>query len=128
MKSPWYRPLVLVALAASMASTACGEEDVTPGRDATSGGSSSSTSSSGAGGHDARTLGLNDVTVLVPLPQAPATVLLRAADKGDDGTALVPLDLYHRLNDAPLPGVPSSPPIVGEIYDDLQVFAIRFDL
>ena len=74
------------------------------------------------------TLGLNDVTMLVPMPQTATTVLLRAADSGDDGTALLPRALYDRLNDAEIPNEPVFGSIVGDIYADLQVAAVRFDL
>jgi hypothetical protein len=71
-----------------------------------------------------QTLGLNDVAMLVPLPQNNSVVLLRAADAGDDGTVLVPRSLYDTLNTIPDRG----PTLVEDVYPDLQVLAVRFDL
>jgi hypothetical protein len=71
------------------------------------------------------TLGLNDVTMLLPLPAALATpVLMRAADLGDDGTALVPHDLFDRLTDA----TSAMPILAPGDYDSLQIVSLRFDL
>lgn len=73
-------------------------------------------------------LGLNDVSILVPPPPSGSEPLLRGADSMDDGTPLVPRDLFERLARAPIPESGSMPPIPVEVYDDLQVTAVRFDL
>jgi hypothetical protein len=73
---------------------------------------------------ETRTLGLNDVTVLVPLPASDTTVLLRATDLADDGTPLVPRPLYDMLNVIPNRG----PTLIDDAYPRLQVFAARLDL
>jgi len=70
-------------------------------------------------------LGMNDVTVLVPLPSVlSAPVLLRGSDASDDGKVLVPRPLFDRLVE-----VPSSMPIVpADAYDRLHLVAVRIDL
>jgi len=83
----------------------------------------------GGGGTHVQTLGLNDVTMVVPMPSTPSIVLMRASDKGADGTELVPRALFDRLNNAPVPNEPLIGPVIDEvIYAELQVVAIRFDL
>jgi len=72
-------------------------------------------------------LGLNDVTILVPLPGALATpVLLLASDRADDGSALVPRTLVDQLV---LDGSSGKPlPTLDTAYDRLHVVAVRFAL
>lgn len=84
-----------------------------------------SEAASGDGGASLGPLGMNDVTVLVPLPRSVSTpVLLRAADPAADGTPFLPRALFDRLVEAP-----STMPIVpGEEYDKLQLVAVRIDL
>src|SRR5437867_4150599 len=76
-----------------------------------------------------RTLGLNDVSMLVPLPGSTlAPVLLRAGDASDAGAPIVPRALWQRLVVAP-PGWPVSGDEVDEAnYDRLEIVAVRFDL
>lgn len=65
-----------------------------------------------------RTLGMNDVTMLLPLPAGGAPPTLLRVD--GPGAALVPRALYERLALAP-----------GDVvsrYEDLHVVAVRFDL
>jgi len=72
-------------------------------------------------------LGMNDVTILVPLPASGDTPrLLWAADLGDDGAALVPRSLFDRLVVAVDGG--GSPVLNAATYDRLHLVAVRFDL
>ena len=72
-------------------------------------------------------LGMNDVTILVPLPQAGAPpVLLGGTDVAQDGTALVPRALFDRLVKDAATGMPL--PTLDSAYERLQVVAVRFDL
>lgn len=70
-------------------------------------------------------LGLNDVTVLIPLADPGTPALLMASDKGSDGNELVSRATYDRLNNVPKRG-----PVVflDDLYPLLQVVAVRFDL
>jgi hypothetical protein len=77
----------------------------------------------GQGGRDPRTLGLNDVSILVPLPSDSAPVLFRAADLSGDGSAFLPIERY-----APTIAIPGRPGELGDFYDDLHIVAVRFDL
>jgi hypothetical protein len=78
-----------------------------------------------AGDPKVRTLGLNDVTMLVPLPSDPSGVtLLRASDKGSDGTELVTKAMYDGLNNVPMRGLT----LLEDVYPLLQIVAVRFDL
>jgi hypothetical protein len=62
-------------------------------------------------------LGMNDVTMLLPLPSNPATAtLLKMSDGGD----LVPRTLFKRLV--------TDPNDVANVYEEFHVVAIRFDL
>lgn len=71
-------------------------------------------------------LGMNDVTILAPLPQSVTTpVLFGGSDLADDETALVPSALFDRLVKGPESG---TPPLQPETYDRLQLVAVRFDL
>ena len=84
------------------------------------------TGGTGTGGSVAPTLGMNDVTILLPLPLSSAEpVLLRAFDSADDGEALVPYELVDRLGDDPLG---SDSLIFPDTYDRLHLVAVRFDL
>lgn len=71
-------------------------------------------------------LGMNDVTILAPLPRTLDTpVLLRGTDLADDGTAFVPRALFDRLVSEPSGG---SPPLQVDSHTRLQLVAVRFDL
>jgi hypothetical protein len=70
-------------------------------------------------------LGMNDVTILAPLPSpARNPVLLRGGDLADDQNALIPRDLFDRLAEPML----SFPVMTAEDYDRMQLVAVRFDL
>ena len=77
-------------------------------------------------------LGMNDVTILLPLPSTPTTtVVLRGSDLADDGKVLLPRALFDRLAEdtMPVPGAPAPPPILGnDAYDRVHLVAVRFDL
>ena len=120
----WSWWLAIALGATSALALGCSSQDDPGGHAAAAAG----TGGGGGSGPATKTLGLNDVTMLVPMPEALTTVLHRAVDPGDDGTELVPRALYDRLNDGPIPGEPVFGPIVGDIYEALQIFAIRFDL
>jgi len=91
-----------------------------------SGGKGADGGASGAGG-SAQPLGMNDVTILVPLPQAGAEpVLFTGADLAADGSALVSHSLFDRVvtdvaTGKPMPGLDTT-------YGKLQLVAVRFDL
>jgi hypothetical protein len=71
-------------------------------------------------------LGMNDVTILAPLPPSGATVvLLRGTDLADDGTAFVPSALFERVT---RPVEISSPILRPEALGRLHLIAVRFDL
>ncbi len=66
-------------------------------------------------------LGMNDITILVPLPAGGDTpTLLRMAGDGTGGADLVPADLFARLV--------TTPGDVGQAFGTFHVVAIRFDL
>jgi hypothetical protein len=70
-------------------------------------------------------LDMNDVTILVPLPAANGPpVLWRANDLADDGTAFVPRALYDHLTES----TSALPILTPDIYERLQIVAVRFDL
>jgi hypothetical protein len=78
-------------------------------------------------------LGMNDVTILVPLPPSMAApVLLRGGDTADDGTVFVPRALYDGLVTDPVSGEPVrtlvQPYELSKKYDRLHLVAVRFDL
>jgi hypothetical protein len=81
-------------------------------------------------------LGMNDVTILTPLPASmTAPVLLRGSDVGQDGAPLVPKDLYDRLGGFACIGSAGSSACFGEPvlletldYEQLHLVAVRFDL
>ncbi len=73
-------------------------------------------------------LGPNDVTILVPVPEAAGSALLSGTDLMDDGTPLVPRALFDRLVNEPAPGSTQNPIVLAETYDRLSVVAVRFDL
>ncbi|HVK77667.1 MAG TPA: hypothetical protein VM734_30390 [Kofleriaceae bacterium] len=75
------------------------------------------------GGAPARALGMNDVTVLVPLPVDPAVPVVARID-GDGGDGLVSPELAARLLGTDL-GPKNGLPVA---HDDFHVVAIRFDL
>lgn len=93
---------------------------------ASSGGSSTSGSSSSGGSlGPLPALGMNDVTILVPLPTSQSTpVILRAGDAADDGTALLPRAMFDRVVGASTP----TPEVAPETYDRTHLVAVRFDL
>jgi hypothetical protein len=71
-----------------------------------------------------RRLGLNDLTVLVPLPpDAGNPVLATATSAALDGSALVPDALYQRVIRRP-----DDQPDVFTALSDFHVVAVRFDL
>ena len=72
-------------------------------------------------------LGMNDVTILAPLPSTSATpVLLQGADLAGDGTPLVPRALFDRLV---VDGTSGKPlPTLETAYERLHLIAVRFDL
>lgn len=81
-------------------------------------------------------LGMNDVTILTPLPAGISSpVLMRGADLGRDGAPLVPWDLYEQAGGGPCFSGSSSATCVGEMnafaerdYERLHLVAVRFDL
>lgn len=78
-----------------------------------------------AGTTPRRGLGLNDVTILVPLPGAIATpVILRAMDLAAEGTALVPRALFDRIARDDTGRALLGP----DSYGRLHLVAVRFDL
>ena len=72
-------------------------------------------------------LGMNDVTILAPLPSTSAApVLLRGSDLGGDGAPLVPRALFDRLV---VDGTSGKPlPTLETAYERLHLIAVRFDL
>lgn len=95
------------------------------GTDASGSGGTAGGAGSGGGGTTSLGLGMNDVTILAPLPADVATpVLLRGADLADDGTAMVPLALFDRV--ARDEG--GKEILLPAFYDGLQLVAVRFDL
>ncbi len=67
---------------------------------------------------------MNDVTILVPLPESIAEpVLLLGSDEADDGTPMVPRPLVERLD-----GDASLPTLNPDAYERLHLVAVRFDL
>lgn len=80
-------------------------------------------------------LGMNDVTILTPLPADYRTpVLLGATDVGQDGAALVPKDLFDRLARSCFASSSSSEcrgdqeVLLPDDYQNLHLVALRFDL
>jgi hypothetical protein len=72
-------------------------------------------------------LDMNDVTILVPLPQSiAAPVLVAGTDLADDGTSFVPRALFDHLATDSLSGQPL--PFAANTYERLQLVAVRFDL
>lgn len=69
-------------------------------------------------------LGMNDVTILAPLPEHfDQPVLLLGSDAAADGSPFVPRELFDRLdNDGRFPAL--NP----DTYERLQLVAVRFDL
>lgn len=70
-------------------------------------------------------LGLNDVTVLIPLADPGGPTLFMASDVGSDGNQLLSRATYDRLNNIPKRGPVASQ---DDLYPLLQVVAVRFDL
>jgi hypothetical protein len=84
------------------------------------------TSGTDASSPDAVALGMNDVTILAPVPASADAALMRATDLMDDGTPLVPRALFDRLNEEPIEiFAPIVPP---DAYEALQLVAVRFEL
>jgi hypothetical protein len=100
----------------------------TAGTSGGGGGSGTAGTSGGAGGSvPLHSLDMNDVTILVPLPQATASpVLLLGSDLADDGSAMVPRALVDRLIADTGSGNPL--PTLDTAYERLHVVAVRFDL
>lgn len=79
-------------------------------------------------------LGMNDVTILTPLPaNMSSPVLLRGTDVGQDGAPLVPRDLYERLSGPTCFNgsdscVGAFPVLQTLDYERLHLVAVRFDL
>jgi len=70
---------------------------------------------------ESHALGMNDVSILLQLPEDPVGTTTFARMSGFPGGAeLVPRDLFARLV--------TTPGDVGEVYDDFHLVAIRFDL
>lgn len=124
----------VVAIALLVACGACGA-DTNDGGGSPSGSSPAGSSPSGDGGTSSpaapgtdgastSTLGLNDVTVLVP---EDGDALMLAEGTMDDGTPLFSRDLFERLALEPLPGIPGDL-VDRNAYDLLRVVAVRFDL
>ena len=68
-----------------------------------------------------QTLGMNDVTVLVPIDAG--TVLFKATDLATDGTPLIPANLFSQVTfDTDLQASD-----IGETLDQFQITAVRFD-
>lgn len=78
-------------------------------------------------GH-ARALGMNDVTILTPVPANPANspVLMLGSDPTDDGRAMVPRALFDRLA-GPFAG-DMVKAVRAEGYEALHLVAVRLDL
>lgn len=73
----------------------------------------------GAGQAPGGALGMNDVTILVPLPEdIGKPVLLRASEGAADGTPFVPEALFDRFGSELAP----------DSYERLHLVAVRFDL
>lgn len=67
---------------------------------------------------------MNDVTILVPLPESIAEpVLLLGSDEAENGTPFVPRELFDRLDDDG-----SFPVLNPDTYERLHLVAVRFDL
>jgi hypothetical protein len=107
-----------------------GAGGVTPpsgGADAGSGGTSAGgTSAGGSGGAPALALGMNDVTILVPLPTSvDQPVLARGTDTADDGEGFIPEALVERLGDD---AISTDSILFPGSYERLQLVGVRFDL
>ena len=90
-------------------------------------GSGGETATGGAGGGALQPLGMNDVTILAPLPQPGAgPILLTGTDLAEDGTPFVPRSLFDRLVNDATTGQPL--PTLDTAYALLQLVAVRFDL
>lgn len=105
--------LVLVALG-------CGSQGVAPGGGADAGLAGRCRQADGG----TPLFGLNDVSILVPLPLNEVPVLLRAGDLGASGQPLITRSLYDALVYSPSLGED----MIFEAYDRLQVVGVRFDL
>jgi hypothetical protein len=67
---------------------------------------------------------MNDVTIVVPLPERVAEpVLLLGSDRADDSTPLVPRALFDHLTADSTRSI-----LADDAYDRLQLVAVRFDL
>ncbi|HEX6245678.1 MAG TPA: hypothetical protein VFZ61_32360 [Polyangiales bacterium] len=80
-------------------------------------------------------LGMNDVTILAPLPTSVSSpVLLRGTDVAEDGARLVPKDLFDRLGGftcfsaADAGTCPDEGLLLNTDYENLHLVAVRFDL
>lgn len=118
------RLLVLLLGLSLVACSAPGGDDGGSGGGAGGAGGGTGGSGGAGGGDTGRRLGLNDVTVLVPLPPDAGTpTLLRATDLAADGTPLVPEGLYQQVIRRP-----NGQPDVFSALADFHVVAVRFDL
>lgn len=79
------------------------------------------TGGGGSGGGATAPLGMNDVTVLVPL--SPTSVQLKATDVADDGAPLVPNAVFEQLIKDPM-----GQDQIFETLDRFQITAVRFDV
>jgi hypothetical protein len=114
---------------ASGGTTSSGGAMASGGAGAAAGETGSGGTAAGGAGGGARLqpLGMNDVTILAPLPQAGAEpVLLNGTDLAEDGTPFIPRDLFDRLANDSVTGTPL--PTLDTSYARLQLVAVRFDL
>lgn len=70
-----------------------------------------------------RSLGMNDVSFLLPLPKGSEPVLFRASDAAGDGAPFLPKDLVTRVTT-----VPDHASDFFITYEHLQITAFRFDV
>ncbi|MFO0613492.1 MAG: hypothetical protein U0414_12925 [Polyangiaceae bacterium] len=112
------RRFTLAALVAAALGPACDSAD-----DGTGGRATSSSSTSTSTGAPTTGLGMNDVTFLLPLPKTDAPVLFRASDPVADNQAILPKALVDQVLDTP-----TNPGAIGNVYPDLELVAVRFDL
>jgi len=76
------------------------------------------------GAIDVSSLGMNDVTILLPLPEDVAEpVVALGSESAGDGSPFVPRALFDRLGEGGSAGILSP-----EAYERLHLVAVRFDL
>jgi hypothetical protein len=129
----------LLACSSVVSPSGSGGEDATTDSTVTTGGTggrgTSATGGAGATGGDGTTtgaggfvitgsLGMNDVSILAPLPSTPGDVVLyRASDVASDGQAFVPKSRHDQVL-----AIPNSVSAFIDAYSDLQIVAVRVDL